>query len=119
MGSWQYMTDMPYASVSLETTWKLMWMLHMGQNQLVSPDNLPPLEQCKAELKGEVLMATFLYKFFTIIFKKWVLILILLQITLSCKCFQENTSLYPVSFAMDVTRRKRNGSVILYIFMNL
>lgn len=51
MGSWQYMTDMPYASVSLETTWKLMWMLHMGQNQLVSPDNLPPLEQCKAELK--------------------------------------------------------------------
>lgn len=93
MGSWQYMTDMPYASVSLETTWKLMWMLHMGQNQLVSPDNLPPLEQCKAELKGEVLMATFLYKFFTIIFKKWVLILILLLISLSCKCFQENTFL--------------------------
>ncbi|XP_014790390.1 ectopic P granules protein 5 homolog [Octopus bimaculoides] len=51
MGSWQYMTDMPYASVSLETTWKLMWMLHMGQNQSVLPDNLPSVEQCKAELK--------------------------------------------------------------------
>ncbi|GAB1606783.1 ectopic P granules protein 5 homolog, partial [Argonauta hians] len=51
MGSWQYMTDMPYSSVSLDTTWKLMWMLHMGQNEYIFPENLPSVEQCKAELK--------------------------------------------------------------------
>ncbi|XP_013408243.1 ectopic P granules protein 5 homolog isoform X1 [Lingula anatina] len=48
LGSWQFMADMPYGSVSMEMMWKLLWLLHFvdaGETVQFS------VEICKQKMK--------------------------------------------------------------------
>ncbi|BFZ08146.1 hypothetical protein BsWGS_11185 [Bradybaena similaris] len=47
LGSWQFMADMPYTCVSVDSMWQLLWILHQGQGQVVNLDQLPPVNSCK------------------------------------------------------------------------
>uniref|UniRef100_A0A2C9JD30 Ectopic P granules protein 5 homolog n=1 Tax=Biomphalaria glabrata TaxID=6526 RepID=A0A2C9JD30_BIOGL len=50
LGSWQFMADMPYTCVSMDSMWQLLWVLHQGEG--ISVDMLPPVETCKTYLKN-------------------------------------------------------------------
>ncbi|CAL1544233.1 unnamed protein product, partial [Lymnaea stagnalis] len=50
LGSWQFMADMPYTCVSLDSMWQLLWVLHQGQG--INLDHLPPVETCKSYLQN-------------------------------------------------------------------
>ena len=41
LGAWQFMADMPYGSVSLLTTWKILWTLYHYQLKGHSIQNPP------------------------------------------------------------------------------
>ncbi|CAG5120166.1 unnamed protein product, partial [Candidula unifasciata] len=47
LGSWQFMADMPYTCVSVDSMWQLLWILHQGHGQVVNLDQLPPVSACK------------------------------------------------------------------------
>ncbi|XP_063408193.1 ectopic P granules protein 5 homolog isoform X1 [Mytilus trossulus] len=47
LGSWQFMTNTSYATVSRETMWKLLWLLHQGTNQNIDIDSLPTENKCR------------------------------------------------------------------------
>ncbi|XP_061187011.1 ectopic P granules protein 5 homolog [Saccostrea echinata] len=46
LGSWQFMTDMPYSTVSKETMWLLLWSMHQGRGQKILTD-MPTEEECR------------------------------------------------------------------------
>ncbi|XP_059161411.1 ectopic P granules protein 5 homolog [Physella acuta] len=50
LGSWQFMADMPYTCVSIDSMWQLLWVLHQGEG--INLDMLPPVASCKSYLKG-------------------------------------------------------------------
>lgn len=53
LGSWQFMTDMPYTTVSKETMWLLLWSVHQGRGQKVTTTNVPSEEECRRFVAGE------------------------------------------------------------------
>lgn len=53
LGSWQFMADMPYTCVSVDSMWQLLWILHQGQDQVVNLDQLPPVKSCMEYMQGE------------------------------------------------------------------
>jgi len=40
LGAWQFLADMPFASVSTETLWKLFWALHADVSKLDSVESI-------------------------------------------------------------------------------
>lgn len=50
------MTDMPYSTVSKETMWLLLWSMHQGRGQKVTPSNTPTEEECRRLVAGKYLM---------------------------------------------------------------
>ncbi|XP_055999889.1 ectopic P granules protein 5 homolog isoform X2 [Ostrea edulis] len=47
LGSWQFMTDMPYSTVTKETMWLLLWSMHQGRGQRVTEMSMPTEEECR------------------------------------------------------------------------
>ncbi|ESO91450.1 hypothetical protein LOTGIDRAFT_228859, partial [Lottia gigantea] len=51
LGSWQFMTNMPFTCVSSDCMWQLLWILHQGQGHELDLDCIPSVEECKTYLK--------------------------------------------------------------------
>ncbi|XP_033730742.1 ectopic P granules protein 5 homolog, partial [Pecten maximus] len=47
LGCWQFMTDMPYSTLSGEMAWQLVWLFHQGRGQTINLDALPSEELCR------------------------------------------------------------------------
>ncbi|XP_060080983.1 ectopic P granules protein 5 homolog [Ylistrum balloti] len=47
LGCWQFMTDMPYSTLSGEMAWQLVWLFHQGRGQTINPDTLPSEDICR------------------------------------------------------------------------
>ncbi|KAJ8314280.1 hypothetical protein KUTeg_008841 [Tegillarca granosa] len=47
LGSWQFMTDMPFSTVSKATMWQLLWLLHQKHKQGFNLESLPTEEVCR------------------------------------------------------------------------
>ncbi|XP_021361330.1 ectopic P granules protein 5 homolog [Mizuhopecten yessoensis] len=47
LGCWQFMTDMPYSTLSGEMAWQLVWLFHQGRGQTINLDALPSEEICR------------------------------------------------------------------------
>lgn len=66
------MTDMPYSTVSKETMWLLLWSMHQGRGQKVTPSNTPTEEECRIFVAGKHLMMRYTCSgSFTFILKLW------------------------------------------------
>lgn len=54
LGSWQFMSDMPYKCVSMAMMWRLVWLMHQSyKDGTVDIDQYMTVEQCLADLDGE------------------------------------------------------------------
>ncbi|XP_069141683.1 ectopic P granules protein 5 homolog isoform X3 [Argopecten irradians] len=47
LGCWQFMTDMPYSTLSGEMAWQLVWLFHQGRGQTINLDALPSEDICR------------------------------------------------------------------------
>ena len=52
LGCWQFMTEMPYHTVTTEMSWQLLWLFHQDRNQQINVDNLPTEEVCHQVIGG-------------------------------------------------------------------
>jgi hypothetical protein len=61
LGSWQFLTDLPYWCISLDMMWRLLWLMHQGHHSTVDPNDSPQtqvkggkaLNYCRMLLEGE------------------------------------------------------------------
>lgn len=63
LGSWQFLTELPYEAASSQAIWRLLWLMHKGCCQFIAEDiddrqaaDLIPteldVEQCRQLLNG-------------------------------------------------------------------
>ncbi|XP_076447261.1 ectopic P granules protein 5 homolog [Babylonia areolata] len=51
LGSWQFMANMPFTSLSSDSIWRLLWLLQQVHGQPVNFHTLPPVEKCREDMK--------------------------------------------------------------------
>ncbi|XP_064604344.1 ectopic P granules protein 5 homolog [Liolophura sinensis] len=59
LGSWQFMADMPFIGVSMETMWRLLWILHQSSAPSLDLDRIPVMTTCMEYMKEPDNMAQF------------------------------------------------------------